>query len=568
MKKKTKNMNGNIPFDNEEATYHYPKFQRKSIENAPLLMLAELIVSDTAGCQMAGEALRHVNVPMQIMAERLGCTRMGAFFLSWILDNFHDRHLLILDLAHQLRCNSITILNYWSDIEKLRDMHYIRIGEVNGETFFCLPKEVMEAFRANRAYTGPAYGEMDDDMFLNQLSQLESDRQSGFLNSPFFLIELQLLIDANPQLRCARWLSATPNTAEDRGVMAVTIARYVAGNSRVSFTEIISLFAREDELISCRRNLMHNKHNMQRAGWIEQICVGGQSIPQVWCLTNKAKEVLFDGISILLPDDRHDMIEAENISEKKLYFRPAMEIELGKLRSLLSQDRFPEVQRRLEENGMRRGVTCIFYGGPGTGKTESVLQLARETGRAIMKVDISLMRDKYVGESEKKIKGVFDRYGQLCRREKVTPILLFNEADAIFTRRNEQASDSTDKMENAMQNIILEEMEKLEGILIATTNLAQSLDSAFERRFLYKLEFQNPTAEESRHIWSAMIKDLSDEDAYTLASEFRFSGGQIENIARKQIISSLLDNEPVALEGLRDFCRKESLKQNNPIGFC
>ena len=122
-------------------------------------------------------------------------------------------------------------------------------------------------------------------------------------------------------------------------------------------------------------------------------------------------------------------------------------------------------------------------------------------------------------------------------------------------------------MENAIQNIILEEMEKLDGILIATTNLAQSLDSAFERRFLYKLEFQNPTPEESCYIWSSMVKNLSDEDAYALAKEFRFSGGQIENVARKQIIASLLDDQPIRIEGLREFCQKESLKKENRIGF-
>lgn len=120
-----------------------------------------------------------------------------------------------------------------------------------------------------------------------------------------------------------------------------------------------------------------------------------------------------------------------------------------------------------------------------------------------------------------------------------------------------------------MQNIILEEMEKLDGILIATTNLVQSMDTAFERRFLYKVEFQTPRPEESRHIWSEMVKDLSEEDAYSLAREFRFSGGQIENIARKRIIASLLDDEPIRMDGLREFCRREQFKYetHSPIGF-
>ena len=78
----------------------------------------------------------------------------------------------------------------------------------------------------------------------------------------------------------------------------------------------------------------------------------------------------------------------------------------------------------------------------------------------------------------------------MVKRSDVAPILLFNEADAIFGVRKNGAENAVDKMENTIQNIILQEMEDLNGILIATTNLATNLDSAFERRFLYKIEFE------------------------------------------------------------------------------
>ena len=93
-----------------------------------------------------------------------------------------------------------------------------------------------------------------------------------------------------------------------------------------------------------------------------------------------------------------------------------------------------------------------------------------------MQVDIAGMRDKYVGETEKNIKAVFARYRDICRNSEVQPILFFNEADAIFNKRSENIQHSVDKMENAMQNIILQEMEDLDGILIATTNLTSNLD--------------------------------------------------------------------------------------------
>ena len=111
----------------------------------------------------------------------------------------------------------------------------------------------------------------------------------------------------------------------------------------------------------------------------------------------------------------------------------------------------------------------------------------------------------WVGESEKNIKQIFDSYRQKVEEFKMTPILLFNEADAIISKRQEGAERAVDKMENTIQNIILQEMELLDGILIATTNLAQNMDKAFERRFLYKINFTKPTLEARISIWHEMI---------------------------------------------------------------
>ena len=104
-------------------------------------------------------------------------------------------------------------------------------------------------------------------------------------------------------------------------------------------------------------------------------------------------------------------------------------------------------------------ICCLFYGAPGTGKTELVQQLAIATQRDLFQVNIATLRDKYVGESEKQLKRIFDKYRSLVRTQEHAPILFFNEADAIFGNRMENTQRSVDKMENALQNIILQEME-------------------------------------------------------------------------------------------------------------
>ena len=196
-----------------------------------------------------------------------------------------------------------------------------------------------------------------------------------------------------------------------------------------------------------------------------------------------------------------------------------------------------------------------------------------------MVVDVPRIKSKWVGESEKNIKALFDRYREQVKKSnenhnenynRNTPILLFNEADAIIGIRKNGASSAVDKMENSLQNIILQEMETLDGIMIATTNLQQNLDKAFERRFLYKIKFDKPTEEARAHIWHTMIPELSELDVHTLASKYDFSGGQIENIARHYAIDTILHGpSDDALPMLIRHCDNERLDEKNSrkIGF-
>ena len=217
---------------------------------------------------------------------------------------------------------------------------------------------------------------------------------------------------------------------------------------------------------------------------------------------------------------------------------------------------------------MRKGFTCLFYGAPGTGKTETVYQLARESGRDVLQIDISKLRSKWVGESEKTVRSIFKHYQWLVRHSKIAPILLFNEADGIFGIRTKMAEGSVDKMNNTIQNILLQEMEKLDGILIATTNMTENLDNAFERRFLYKVEFTVPEPEIRASIWQSMLPFLPAESAEHLARQFCLSGGQIENVSRKCAVEFILGGSNPSLEAIEDMCRQEnSYRKKGRIGF-
>jgi len=266
-----------------------------------------------------------------------------------------------------------------------------------------------------------------------------------------------------------------------------------------------------------------------------------------------------------------DFIRSENITVKKLFYNEKIRDRIGELTELLGPENFKDIQKRLKESGMRTGFACIFSGPPGTGKTETAYQIARETGRDIMFVNISETKSMWFGESEKRIKQVFDRYRGIVKNSGTAPILLFNEADAVLGKRRELSTSRSgpDQTENAIQNIILQEMENLNGILIATTNMTSNFDKAFERRFLYKINFDKPDLESKKLMWQSFIPELGDTDAECLASKFDFSGGQIENIARKNAVSFVLKGIKTDLSALETFCGEELYeKAAGRIGFC
>lgn len=264
-------------------------------------------------------------------------------------------------------------------------------------------------------------------------------------------------------------------------------------------------------------------------------------------------------------DKKENVIDPEKINYKDLYFNESECKQIDILRNLMQEDNFKEAQKRLQNKGLSKGIAIILHGLPGTGKTETVLQLAKSTDREIVKVDISNSKSMWFGESEKKIKRIFTDYKEYAENCKRMPILLFNEADAIISTRKVVSSSNVAQTENAIQNIILEELENFEGILIATTNLVSNIDSAFERRFLFKIEFKKPDVNVKTKIWKSKFKKLKLTECNILASRYDFSGAQIDNVIRKKEIYEIINGNVVSFNNIIDFCNEEYFSESNRV---
>ncbi|WP_419771151.1 MAG: ATP-binding protein [Candidatus Marinarcus sp.] len=224
----------------------------------------------------------------------------------------------------------------------------------------------------------------------------------------------------------------------------------------------------------------------------------------------------------------------------------------------------------------KRGIDAriIFYGAAGTGKTITSLALAKSLKKQVLSFDCSKILSMYVGESEKNVRNIFDTYRDLTQKTKTEPILLLNEADQFLGARTSEGMSGSEKMHNQMQNIFLEQIERFDGILIATTNLLENIDKAFSRRFNYKIEFAKPNEEQRLELWKKLLPDnLPLEEGFdiTKLADYSLTGGQIEMVIKNTAYKVAVEDEPVfKLDTFIEQIQKEIKSQfdkESKVGF-
>lgn len=377
--------------------------------------------------------------------------------------------------------------------------------------------------------------------------------------------------DDNLQLSCIQKVKGIVENPEDRVLFYMACSYCPSGLSLTR--ELKTLFPTN----LCQKQINEfkaEKHILQSLDLVET-CSESSFFGEytIMSLTDKGKELFFeeDATIFIEEADAKNLIRSDSITAKELFFSEEEQKQLSMVCDSIKEENYLQLVSRLESKGLSKGIAVLLYGAPGTGKTESVKQWAKETGRDIVHVDLSASKSMWYGESEKIVKEIFTRYRNLCKRSKIKPILLFNEADGLFSKRKDISTGrSVDQTENTIQNIILEEMEKLDGILVATTNLADNLDAAFERRFLFKIRLEKPDTKAKSLIWMSKLPSLSREDALSLAESYDFSGGEIDNIVRKSEMKEILDGTAPTIASLREFCSEEKMSLNKSrakIGF-
>ena len=547
--------------------------QKGKTKNYPTLLEAiERVVELSKDSKMSNDFLQNASPEIGLIADSYGITEQQAVLFCICMEH-GPRRVDYNDFAQHLDLSNIRVLSYASDVDALIRRRLIRYRNVHDEDSFDVNQSVIKALKRNEAYQLPTRTGLDCNDLFEQLNMLFDDLDNDTITPEDLLAELDELFANNPQIGMVQQLNEQ-RISDDHLLLLLLFCHLLINkdDNDIRFGQMECVFSDKSDFTRAKGELRRAEHRLMRHNLIEHRSVEGIADTNSYCLTAHAKRTLLAEMKLSSAEEKiADVLSHKTLTEKPLFYAEAIEHQVSELSTFFLPERYNEIRERMQQRGFRHGFSCLFYGGPGTGKTETVYQLARQTGRDILVVDVPQIKSKWVGDSEKNIKALFDRYRELVRRSEVAPILLFNEADAIIGIRKNGATNAVDKMENTIQNIILQEMESLDGILIATTNLADNLDPAFERRFLYKIRFEKPDASVRSLIWKQMIPELSTTDATTLATAFDFSGGQIENIARKHAIHAVLHGEPESLlRTLQDYCATEKLDSKSvvkKIGF-
>lgn len=509
------------------------------------------------------------NKSLQNITTFLNCESIhGILFSVVFVISFNEEFVGIDEVSDFMDCENLKLANYLKVIEELEKKKLLRrdnrgIGRNRNKSIqsidYYIPKNVVDAILENNKGAFKRKLEFGTFELLDFIHELLEERDDDEISFDEMANEIENVLSHNKNLSFVKRIKHFDLTDKELSLLLYVCFETVNGDEEVDLTNACEkIFETTSERFQIRRELIQGKSDLIKKKLLK-LQPGMFRNDKEILLTENALESLFEEQSQLIISDKqkNNLIKAEKIQKEKLFFNEETEEKLNFLNSVFGKNSFAELKKRLQEKGLSPGLSLLFYGSPGTGKTASAYQMARKSGRMIMPVDISKTKSMWYGESEKLIKGIFDDYGKAVKSTDHEPVLLFNECDGVLSKRRELRQSAVSQTENAIQNILLEELEKFEGILIATSNLTQNLDFAFERRFLYKIQFEKPDLHVRKKILQSFFPIISEEQAEKIASDFVLTGGNISNISKKMLMEEIIKGEATDFEKLYGLCREE-----------
>lgn len=494
------------------------------------------------------------------------------FVAIYSVETVHDNAVSVFDITKFIGISNLDFLPLRQSLRELQKKRLVRFM-MDFPRGYRISNAAERALIENKPIKGRKSSQNDRYKFCHFVSMLIEKRSLEDIDTEELFVRVFEEERENSQLKFIKEIRKLLPDVESRTFFYEICDDYLNGRPLLTLVDrtLSDIYDNRRAHFNVAKSIMGKSHLLQITGLAELMAARFLSEAEITLTEKGMRLFLEDDFDLFNRDSASDrrLVTPDKIPARDLFFSEKLGADLAFVKSSLEDQNFAELQKRLKENSLPQGVAILFHGLPGTGKTAAVDMIAKATGRSVYHVDIADSKTCWFGESEKLFKKIFTDYRRMCEREVRKPILLFNEADALFSKRRDVDLGNTAQTENALQNILLEELESLDGILIATTNLCENFDAAFERRFLFKVKFGQPSTEAKKSIWKSKLSWLSDEECDRLATRHDLSGGEIDNIVRKTFMEQVISGKRPSLEMIEEWCRSEKLtsKASTPIGY-
>ncbi len=535
-------------------------------------------------CKLEDSFFSNLDMELIFLSSYFRKTKSQSLFIALVFNMNHKDTVDLNDLIRYLDCTPTKILEYSDDFkhlcisgifQKRKSRFKVKTSWANDQ--YSINKKITEAIINNQPMPNIQNGKISNIFeLLEELNNLGEQCYAGEISTQELFSKTREFIKQNIHFPLVRNINHFEFEIEDAYLFLFTIWKTIDGNKAIDIGRACeTVFDYTATRFNYLQNFLLGENILIKDKYIEIVEPQYFNSSEMKLSSNSINLLKESGISLFnhnhqdnKKNKRDNILSPDQIPFKELIFCESEMQQIYLLKELLEDKNFRATQSRLTHKNLPEGVTILLHGLPGAGKTEIAKQLAKESNRELMKVEISQAKSKWYGESQKLVKQIFTDYILYAKECDRTPILLINEADALLSKRKSIQDSNTAQTENSLQNILLEEIENFSGILVATTNLVDNLDPAFERRFLIKVKFIKPGVSVRARIWKSKFPSLAIEDCEAIAERFNFSGGQIENILRKQEINEIIYDQQATLDNLLSFCKEETLtNQKVKIGF-
>ncbi len=555
----------------------------KDKEIAKLLLRAvQWTTRETKDKDLNDEYLATIDTPLSPITCFFAINNMEAVVLSLYLHAQYRNITLEADsLVQHFGENIVALADIQDAIDSLLEKKFLfgsnnnKKDKLNGEQpTYRVNYKIMEAVINGDVTFLEAKPILSFLEWMEEFNELQPMRKTGYMNTQRFIMEVNALLAQHQTIDEIRWIEKLELGNHEKVLFIALVAEHLYESEQIDLDDVCrDLFDSPLIRANLKKGLRDGSHPFLQKSLIQYHSDDFIMGNYVKLSEDVQANLIGEDIKLeqrLFKPRMGTLIAPQTIAQEALFYNNKEEKQIELLAKTLEENRLQIVFNNLKQASMKPGLNILLMGGPGTGKTATVRNLARQTNRSILMVSIDKIQSKWVGDSEKNLKRVFDEYRTLCKSSEQTPILLFNEADAILGRRIE-VTRSVDQMNNALQNILLQELEDFEGIFMATTNFATHLDSAFDRRFLFKVELEMPDEDVRLKILENNFKDVANETLQEINSLYRLTGAQINNIKKKLLIRTALEFEASANEILFTLCEEEfAIKRSQhkkAIGF-